>query len=282
MLGKERGTVSGLDLYFQTPSDMAHRMLYYMTSCGYYYTDFDYRIEREDYHNYLVFYICDGRLSVTSGDKTMVAGAGQVGMLNCHKPHEYHTIGNAEFVWLHLDGANTDQFYDQIVQQKKGFVFDSINAAEIKERLYEMVFACRNEQLPGEVRLSHKLNGLLTALLDDSPAPEAQDDARSPVAIAAKFIREHYPEPISLADVAQCVHMSQYHFSRLFKRECGYSPHEYIILVRINRAKHLLKTTDLPVKIIAQNVGYQNVTTFTNAFSNRVGLSPSAFRRYPV
>jgi len=76
--------------------------------------------------------------------------------------------------------------------------------------------------------------------------------------------------------------MSQYHFSRLFKRECGYSPHEYIILVRINRAKHLLKTTDLPVKIIAQNVGYQNVTTFTNAFSNRVGLSPSAFRRYPV
>ena len=124
MLGKERGTVSGSDLYFQTPSDMAHRMLYYMTSCGYYYTDFDYRIEREDYHNYLVFYICDGRLSVTSGDKTMVAGAGQVGMLNCHKPHEYHTIGNAEFVWLHLDGANTDQFYDQIVQQKKGFVFD--------------------------------------------------------------------------------------------------------------------------------------------------------------
>lgn len=132
------------------------------------------------------------------------------------------------------------------------------------------------------MRLSHKLNGLLTALLDDSPAPETQDDARSPVAIAAKFIREHYPEPISLADVAQCVHMSQYHFSRLFKRECGYSPHEYIILVRINRAKHLLKTTDLPVKIIAQNVGYQNVTTFTNAFSNRVGLSPSAFRRYPV
>ena len=89
MLGKERGTVSGSDLYFQTPSDMAHRMLYYMTSCGYYYTDFDYRIEREDYHNYLVFYICDGRLSVTSGDKTMVAGAGQVGMLNCHKPVSY-------------------------------------------------------------------------------------------------------------------------------------------------------------------------------------------------
>ena len=119
MLGKERGTVSGSDLYFQTPSEMARRMLYYMTSCGYYYTDYDYRIEREDYHNYMVFYICDGRLSLTSGGRTMVASAGQAGMLNCHKPHEYHAIGNAEFVWLHLDGVNTGQFYEQIVQQKK-------------------------------------------------------------------------------------------------------------------------------------------------------------------
>ena len=55
-----------------------------------------------------------------------------------------------------------------------------------------------------------------------------------------------------------------------------------IILTRLNHAKHLLKTTDLPVKIIAQNVGYQNVSTFTNAFTNRVGISPSTFREYPI
>lgn len=282
MLGKEQGTGPGSDLYFQTPSEMARRMLYYMTSCGYYYTNFDYHIERGDYHSYLVFYLFDGRLSVTSEGRTMVASAGQIGILNCHKPHEYHTIGNAEFLWLHLDGVNTAQFYEQIVQQKKGFVFDADNATEIKNRLNELVLACRNEQMPGEIRLSHKINGLLTALLDDSMEHEEEDDPTSPVAIATRFIREHYQEPISLADVAQSVHMSQYHFSRLFKRECGYSPHEYIILVRINRAKHLLKTTDLPVKLIAQNVGYRNVPTFTNAFSNRVGLSPSAFRQYPV
>ena len=282
MLGKERGTVSGSDLYFQTPSEMARRMLYYMTSCGYYYTDYDYRIEREDYHNYMVFYVCNGRLSLTSGGRTMVASAGQAGMLNCHKPQEYHAIGNAEFIWLHLDGINTGQFYEQIVQQKKGFVFDTVNAGEIKDRIYELVFACRNDQLPGEVRLSHKLGGVLTALLDDSAPPDAPDNPDSPIGTAIHFIREHYSEPITLEDVAQSVHMSQYHFSRLFKRECGYSPHEYIILVRLNRAKHLLKTTDLSVKSIAQSVGYQNVTTFSNAFSNRVGLAPSVFRRYPV
>ena len=73
-------------------------------------TNYDYRIEREDYHNYMLFYICDGRLSLRSGSQTMVASAGQVGFLNCHEPHEYHTIGNTEFVWLHLDGSNTAGF----------------------------------------------------------------------------------------------------------------------------------------------------------------------------
>lgn len=97
-----------------------------------------------------------------------------------------------------------------------------------------------------------------------------------------RFMREEYMNPISLTDVAAHVNMSQYHFSRLFKRDCGYSPHEYLILTRLNRAKHLLKTTELPVKIIARKVGYQNVSSFTNAFTERVGISPTLFRKYSL
>ena len=88
--------------------------------------------------------------------------------------------------------------------------------------------------------------------------------------------------PITLNDVAAYANMSLYHFSRLFKRDCGYSPHEYIILTRLNRAKHLLKTTDLAIKVIAQKVGYQNVSSFTNAFTARVGISPTLFRKYSI
>lgn len=283
MLGQERGTCSGSDLYFQTPSENARRMLFYMTSCGYYYTNYDYRIERDDYHNYLLFYICAGRLSVRSEDRTLVAGPGQIGFLNCHLPHEYHTIGNTEFVWLHLDGANTSQFYDQITHTEGGFIFTPACAQEIKQRIYELVYTCRNEQLLNEIPLSYRLYGILTTLLDGSSHCSSHPEhASSTVETAMQFIRDHYNEPISLLDVAQSVNMSQYHFSRLFKKECNYSPHEYIILTRLNRAKHLLKTTDLPIKIIAENIGYQNVTTFTNAFSNRVGLSPSQFRKFPV
>ncbi|NCB28813.1 MAG: AraC family transcriptional regulator [Clostridia bacterium] len=67
-----------------------------------------------------------------------------------------------------------------------------------------------------------------------------------------------------------------------YKREYGCSPHKYVRLTRINPAKHLLKTTDLPVKVAAASVVYQNMTTFINAFSGRVRLSFSLFRKYRI
>ena len=282
MLVHETGTCSGSDLYFSTPSEYARRMLFYMSTCGYYYTNYDYRIEREDYHNYMLFYICDGRLSLRSGSQTMVASAGQVGFLNCHEPHEYHTIGNTEFVWLHLDGSNTADFYQQAVQMHGGFVFDTPYAEQIKNGIYEIVFAFRNEQTLSEVRLSQKLYTLLTAMVDTASQEAGQTEENDTVSKAMHFIQEQYMNPISLLDVATHVNMSQFHFSRLFKKDCGYSPHEYLILTRLNRAKHLLKTTELPVKVIAQKVGYQNVSSFTNAFTDRVGISPTLFRKYSI
>ena len=282
MLVHETGTCSGSDLYFSTPSEYARRMLFYMSTCGYYYTNYDYRIEREDYHNYMLFYICDGRLSVTSGGQTMVASAGQAGFLNCHEPHEYHTIGNTEFVWLHLDGSNTADFYQQAVWAHGGFVFDSPYAQEIKNGIYEIIFAFRNEQPFSEVRLSHKIYGLLAAAVDTNKPENERSAKNDPVAAAMYFIRQQYMNPITLNDVAAYANMSLYHFSRLFKRDCGYSPHEYIILTRLNRAKHLLKTTDLAIKVIAQKVGYQKVSSFTNAFTARVGISPTLFRKYSI
>ena len=282
MLVRKTGTCSGSDLYFSTPSEYARRMLFYMSTCGYYYTNYDYRIEREDYHNYMLFYICDGRLSLRSGSQTMVASAGQVGFLNCHEPHEYHTIGNTEFVWLHLDGSNTADFYQQAVQMHGGFVFDTPYAEQIKNGIYEIVFAFRNEQTLSEVRLSQKLYTLLVATVDTASQEAGQAEENDTVSKAMHFIQEQYMNPISLLDVATHVNMSQFHFSRLFKKDCGYSPHEYLILTRLNRAKHLLKTTGLPVKVIAQKVGYQNVSSFTNAFTDRVGISPTLFRKYSI
>lgn len=94
MLGFEAGTCNGSDLYFQSPSEQARSMLFYMTSCGYYYTDKDYRIDRSRYPDarYLLMYIRSGRLSVTANNRTIIAHRGQLVVLDCTQPHQYNII----------------------------------------------------------------------------------------------------------------------------------------------------------------------------------------------
>jgi len=72
--------------------------------------------------------------------------------------------------------------------------------------------------------------------------------------------------------------MSPYHFSRMFKLSTGLSPHQYVIRQRIERAKALLTNTDLPVGVVAQEVGFASPSHFAQQFRRLVGVSPRSFR----
>ncbi len=275
------GIVSGSEMFVDTPSDLARDMLYYMTSCGRFFTEYGYRIERENYNNYMIFYILSGRLSVTSGERTMVADKSKVGFLNCHLPHEYHTIGHTEFLWVHLDGGITGKFYTHLTRLYGGFVFSHPGAAEVKTMLARLVNCYQSGQHMQETERSRQLYVLLTHLLDGGSSVLQMED-QPLFAPALRFLQENLDKPITLHEMAATVNMSHSHFSHLFKKYYGCSPYEYLILERINRAKYLLKTTALPIKEIALQVGYLNASTFSSAFSTKVGLSPTAFRSFPL
>lgn len=286
MLGFEAGTCNGSDLYFQSPSEQACSMLFYMTSCGYYYTDKDYQIDRPRYPDarYLLIFIRSGQLSVTADNRTMIARRGNLVLLDCSHPHKYYTLDHAEFVWIHLDGSNSPQLFQQVCSLYRTPVFDSSSASEVHQIMLDILYAWRNNQFISEAQLSLRLYSIWIALISGNATQSYTDtgNAQTATESAIQYIGEHYGESLTLPELARHVNMSQFYFSRLFKKQCGYSPHEYIILVRINRAKHLLKTTDQPVKVIANSVGYPNITTFSNLFSSRVGVSPSQFRKNPI
>ena len=68
-------------------------------------------------------------------------------------------------------------------------------------------------------------------------------------------------------------------FSRLFKEMTGLSPNNFVIYSRIDQAKALLTTTDLSVAEISAQVGYPNSSNLITLFTQRVGCSPSQFRK---
>lgn len=84
---------------------------------------------------------------------------------------------------------------------------------------------------------------------------------------------------LSIQQVAIEVEMSPYHFIRLFKAVFGETPNQYQIHERLKRAKQLLVESDYSVTEICMDVGYSSLGTFSDLFSHRIGMTPSAYRR---
>jgi len=92
-------------------------------------------------------------------------------------------------------------------------------------------------------------------------------------------VDSRYSEPLDLDALARAAHVSSRHFSRSFRRTFGETPYQYLLTRRIERACHLLRTTDLRVAEICLAVGFTSVGSFTTTFRRHVGISPSAYRR---
>ena len=95
----------------------------------------------------------------------------------------------------------------------------------------------------------------------------------------AAYIEEHVADDIPLATLAELVRLSPYHFCRSFKSSFGMPPHRYHANRRIERAKQLLANRELPVTVIALDVGFSETSTFTAAFHRLTGQTPTSYRR---
>ena len=98
---------------------------------------------------------------------------------------------------------------------------------------------------------------------------------------AKDFIDSSLGERIDLAQTARVACLSPHHFLRSFKAVFGVTPHRYLTEARLDRAKDLLRRTDLPVTEICYAVGFESLGSFSALFRRRVGASPSEFRQRP-
>ena len=93
------------------------------------------------------------------------------------------------------------------------------------------------------------------------------------------LIESDLAEDLSLKVLANAAGLSEYHFLRMFKQSTGYTPHQYVINQRIERAGELLKNTDMSVTEIAYLLGFSTPAHFTHHFRRKTGVTPSDLRR---
>jgi len=100
------------------------------------------------------------------------------------------------------------------------------------------------------------------------------------ISIAKQYINDHVSDSnMSLISISEHVELSSVYFCQLFHNESGIRLSEYVNTVRINRAKDLLKNSNLKIYEIAYNVGYNNPKYFNYIFKKQTGITPNDFRQ---
>ncbi|GKH30670.1 response regulator [Muricomes sp. OA1] len=113
---------------------------------------------------------------------------------------------------------------------------------------------------------------------DENNTSSPSHSQNLPIKKAVQFIENNYNEQIGLTDIADAVGLNASYLSRLFKKETGESVTEHLTLLRIEKAKKLLKDDSLRLRDVAMAVGFNDVSYFSNTFKKIAGMSPTEFR----
>lgn len=153
-----------------------------------------------------------------------------------------------------------------------------IGVGSWEEDLMQMEFSylCAKEAV-GEYVTAEKREEIVVV------EPESGDDKKAvppEITFICNYINENYSEKITLNAIADSVGFSKYYISRLFKQHMGVTIIDYLIKVRLDKAKELLGKGDYSIKQISFMIGYSDPNYFTWSFKKYLGISPIKYRYF--
>src|SRR5262249_25319965 len=161
------------------------------------------------------------------------------------------------------------RFRDTIVEATGRALFAELGSANSLGRLYAESLA--------NVLAIHLLRRYSAS---DQPIREANSGlSKRNLCRAIEIIHDNLSRDISLTEISANVGISPSHFARLFKQSTGVAPHQYVLELRVERAKALLSETTLPLAEIAYLLGFADQSHFTAVFRRLTRATPKAYRK---
>jgi AraC-like DNA-binding protein len=200
---------------------------------------------------------------------------------------ETHAYGSGPddpwtIVWAHFTGREVEAWRELLgapgpsrpfVQALPDDRLDEIGLDQVYAAL-ERGFAVRH-QAAAAAALRHSLSTVVRL----AHTPRDGRSAHERVVISIEALRRDWQRPHRLDELAAAANMSVAHYSALFRRQTGFAPIDFLIRLRVQHACRLLDTTELPVKEVAERVGYPDPYYFTRCFRRVMGRAPRLYRK---
>jgi AraC-like DNA-binding protein len=120
--------------------------------------------------------------------------------------------------------------------------------------------------------------GLLRTAGKNLPSGSPKYGEKENINRSIEFIMANFNRNFSLNEVSAVANLSPYHFIRVFKAQTGKTPYEYLMELKIEKARELLQAGKMTVTEVCYQCGFSNRSHFTAVFKGRVGLTPTSYR----
>jgi AraC-like DNA-binding protein len=264
--------------------------------------DISWSMEPNIHENYEMVYMKKGFAVFEIAGQPVTLGPNDIVII---KPLQYHKFtvkseSGCEFIVLNFTFENRiDGEFSQIpLEDFLNFVSSKETGPYIKMKvsqkneiivLMNRIIKERESNEPGSEFLNYLLILELFVLLSRALKMEWENSIKSKspklkelIEIAENYIHTNFERNISLGDIAKYVFLSPSYFTRAFKEETGMSPINYLIKVRINRARELLEDTGLKISDIALSVGFSNQQRFNEMFKKYTNYTPLQYRKMQI
>ena len=201
--------------------------------------------------------------------------------------YQYSTSEANQFIMLEIEPELVDRIAADWVNPDVSELLPCF-APQGDRLLLELAIALKNEIKSGCIGGKVYSDSITTALIahlirnyaNFSPQPLKDYRGLAPQQLdnVIDYIQTYLEHNLGLAELAQLSNLSPFYFSRLFKESTGITPYQYISKLRMERAKRLLKNTELAIADIALSCGFASQSCFSTAFRKGVGVTPKTYR----
>ena len=240
----------------------------------------NYKAKRRKYDSILLIYTTSGIGHLKYGKEHYILEPDTMTLINCNYPHAYYADPEKlwNFTWIHFKGMQSIAQTDFILSHHSP-VFVSSPHELVYKNLSYIFEIIDKEGMDIDLTLSLYINEILHDLMTKSlPLKKTYHDLPEMIKKVKSFFELNYMNKITIEDIAKALYVNKYDLIRKFKKYTQVSPYHYLIQYRIEKAKAMLKMTDLSIAEICYKVGFDNPSYFIKMFKNFEGITPLSYR----